>query len=104
MSPLLYNRLKGLNDKATYNPFKSDVFSLGYCFLYAMSLDIDILKNIRELKYSKDIKEKLENDFFRKYQYSKRLINIICDMIEYEEDRRCDFIQLDAKLKKINIV
>ena len=103
MSPVLFNRLKGQNDTANYNPFKSDVFSLGYCFLYAMSLNIDVLKKIRKLKYVDNIKEKLINYFCDELKYSKRLINIICDMIEYEEYRRCDFKQLDEKLKKIMV-
>ena len=103
MSPVLFNRLKGFKDTANYNSFKSDVFSLGYCFLYAMSLNIDVLKYIRKLKYVDNIKEKLINYFCDELKYSKRLINIICDMIEYEEYRRCDFKQLDEKLKKIMV-
>ena len=99
MSPVLYNGLNGPNDKACYNPFKNDVFSLGFCFLYAMNLKIDILNEIRKIKYSYDIKNKLGK--YLEYGYSKRLINIITDMIEYEEDRRCDFIELDKKLDKI---
>ena len=50
MSPLLYEGLKSGKTNIRHNLFKSDVFSLGYCILYAMDLNIYFLYNIRKLK------------------------------------------------------
>ena len=36
MSPLLYKGYKYNQKKVVHNPFKSNIFSLGYCFLYAI--------------------------------------------------------------------
>ena len=58
MSPNLFFVLKydGNSLKINHNAFKSDVFSLGYCFLYAMALDIKLIKSIREEKSMVEIK------------------------------------------------
>ena len=61
MSPALKDGLKFNRQGVKHNAFKSDVFSLGYCFLYAMSLDMEILEQAREFwGGNKDFK-KIEN-------------------------------------------
>ena len=51
MSPILYNKLKNKERKAEHDPYKSDVYSLGICFLYASELNFNTVKSIRGLKY-----------------------------------------------------
>ena len=98
MSPLLYNGLKYNKKNIRHNPFKSDVFSLGYCFLFAMSLHIRVLEDIRELNDMKKIKN-IINKFIDRNRYSNKLIEIIYGMIELEEDKRFDFEQLEKEIK-----
>ena len=43
MSPALYDGLKHEKDDVSHNPFKSDVFSLGFCLLYAAALNFNLL-------------------------------------------------------------
>ena len=103
MSPLLYNGLRQNKNTVNHNPFKSDVYSLGLCFLYAMTLNINVIKTIREIRYlenkEKDIKDNLKD----LPNYSKRLWNIVFKMIEYEEDNRYDFIELGKHLPNFNV-
>ena len=46
MSPALYNGLKNEKNDVSHNPFKSDVFSLGFCFLYAAGLNYNLLYQV----------------------------------------------------------
>ena len=46
MSPLLYYAVKEKKDQIKNNIIKSDVYSLGVCFLYAIFLDINIVENL----------------------------------------------------------
>ena len=98
MSPLLYNGLRQNKNTVSHNPFKSDVYSLGLCFLYAMTLNINVIKIIREKKYLEK-KEKIINDNVKDLpDYSKRLWELVFKMIEYEEDNRYDFVELRRHL------
>ena len=63
MSPLLYNGLKFSKHNIRHNPFKSDMFSLGLCFLYALCLTIRVLESIREMNSMKNIKNTMELQF-----------------------------------------
>jgi len=101
MSPNLFLVLKyeGIGTKAKHNVFKSDVFSLGYCFLYAMSLDLKLIKFLREETSMFDVlsvmrKFEIENKF------SEKFMNIIYKMIQTDEDKRCDFIELKEEMNK----
>ena len=98
MSPLLYNGLKHNNYLIAHNTFKSDVFSLGLCFLYAMALDLNVIKIIREKKCRPDIEKRIKDKFVNLPKYPKRLWNIVFKMIEYEEENRYDFIELEKHL------
>ena len=102
MSPLLYY---GLTSPQNYNyiynhPFKSDVFSLGYCIIYAMSLNENFLHNIREsdnqFYYERRIKQYFEKDY-------PTIKDIAINMVKYKEEDRFDFQQLEKELNKINI-
>ena len=93
MSPILYNGLKmGLED-VIHDLYKSDVFSLGYSMLYAISLNHDIINEIRELENMDDITKILQKRM--KPRYSDSFINLILRMINPDEKKRVDFIALD---------
>ena len=98
MSPILYRGLQLSKEDVVHNMYKSDVFSLGYSFLYAASLNHDIINEIRNL----DDPEKIKNVLFKmmKPRYSDTFINIILKMINLDENTRIDFIGLDKLINK----
>jgi hypothetical protein len=98
MSPILYNGLKLSKEDVIHNLYKSDVFSLGYSFLYAVSLNHNIINEIRDLE---DI-EKVKSVLYRmmKPRYSDIFIEIILKMINLDEKTRIDFIGLDKLIKE----
>ena len=98
MSPLLYNGLKYSKQNIRHNPFKSDMFSLGLCFLYALCLTIRVLENIRELNNMKNIKNVIYR-YLDKNRYSDKLIKVILRMIDLDENIRYDFDELEKELK-----
>ena len=100
MSPSLYERHKCNKKDAFHNAFKSDVFSLGFSCLYAMGLNLKIIENIRELKNMKIIISSIHKDMPKKL-YSDKLLKIIFKMIEIDENKRCDFIELEKELNLI---
>ena len=100
MSPLLYKGYKYNQKNVLHNPFKSDVFSLGYCLLYAMCLNLKVLEVVRELTTMKSIISNI-NKFIAKNKYSDKLINIVYKMIEPSEDLRYDFEDLSLELEKL---
>ena len=101
MSPNLFFVLKydGNGIKVKHNIFKSDVFSLGYCFLYAMTLDLKIIKNLREETSMIDV-ESIMNKFGFDNKYSKKFMDIIYKMIQTDENKRYDFIELNEEINK----
>ena len=73
MSPILYEgNLKSKYD-IQHNPFKSDVFSLGYCLLYASSLNFELLYEARD-NDSPNMINKILNKSFIKKVYSDKLV------------------------------
>ncbi|MCQ2819751.1 MAG: protein kinase [archaeon] len=96
MSPILF---KALNSKrafivfAKHNSFKSDVFSLGFCFLLAATLSYQCLCDIRELDDMEKIK-KIISEKYIKQRYSKDILNILFTMLEVNEKIRPDFLDL----------
>ena len=97
MSPSLYERHKYSKKEAFHNPYKSDVFSLGFSCLYAMELNLKVIENIRELSNMKIIINSIRKDMSRRY-YSEKLMKIIYRMIEVDENKRFDFIELEKEL------
>ena len=93
MSPILFS---GLNQKlmhVTHNTYKSDMFSLGMCILFAASLDSDCLYEIREMNDMNKIRNILMKYLSRRY--SNNFIEILLCMLEVKEKKRPDFIQLE---------
>jgi len=100
MSPLLFNGLRTGQNDIKHNSFKSDVFSLGFCLYYAATLNIHSLYEIRREIDIFNIQMKLGRAL--KSRYSDYFINLLVKMLEINENRRCDFIELQAMLKDIN--
>ena len=104
LSPALKNGLEHNELGVKHNAYKSDVFSLGYCFLYAMSLNLDILEKAKEFwEGNKDYKT-IEVDI-KKYignnKYSNEFIDFIGKMILEDENEREDFFGLTRELEFI---
>ena len=89
MSPALYDGLKNEKNDVSHNPFKSDVFSLGFCFLYASALNFNLLYEIRDILDSRTINVILHK-FLNKF-YSEKLIQLLASMLEIDETKRYDF-------------
>ena len=99
MSPALYQGYKYSKPNILHNPYKSDMFSLGYCFFYAICLDLKILENIRELSTINSVMSAV-NKFNVKKRYSDTLMKILFKMIDPVENKRYDFEELNEDLKK----
>ena len=97
MSPILFKALqmKSVNG-AQYNAYKSDVFSLGMCFLIASSLNYQSLFEIREI-YDMEIIRKIVEKYLGKI-YSQNYINLIINMLQIDEKLRPDFIELNSMI------
>lgn len=93
MAPALFNSFEQ-EKKIEHNPFKSDVFSLGYCILFAATLSFNILYELRKQTDKKMIHAVINKHLTDKY--SPKFINLMCRMVEYNEKFRFDFIQLKA--------
>ena len=92
MSPILYNSLKHGIKRIQHNIYKSDVFSLGYCLLYGISLNYNFICTLRNMKF-----QGLVNNMIFKImrsRFSKDFIEIIIKMININENERLDFIEL----------
>ena len=99
MSPILYNGLKASKEDVQHNLYKSDVFSLGYTLLYAISLNYDIINELRDL----DDQEKIKAIIIKrlKPRFSDNFIELILRMINPNEQNRIDFIGLDKLIKEL---
>ena len=98
MSPVLFYGLRSRKIKRyiKHNPYKSDVFSLGLCLLFAATLCFESLYDVRELKSNVSIKIIIEK--YLKNRYSYKIINIISDMLDINETTRDDFIELKKRI------
>ena len=86
--------------KVEHNSFKNDVFSLGYCLLYAMSLDIKLIKSIREINSMIEIKNIIDKYNLDK-RYSDKFMNICYNMINNDVDKRYDFYELNEEINSL---
>ena len=92
MSPVLYSGLKHEKNDVSHDPYKSDVFSLGFCFLYAATLNFDLLYKVRTIYNSNMMNQILEQYLGNKY--SKTFVYIISKMLDTDEYERFNFEQL----------
>ena len=98
MSPALYAGLKHELNDVSHNPFKSDVFSLGFCFIYAAALNFNLLYQVRDVIDNKNINMMLHK-FLSKY-YSENFITLLISMLEMDESKRFDFIDIKTFIEK----
>ena len=97
MSPILFHGLHLSLIQVRHNTYKSDVFSLGMCLFYASSLTYVGVDSIRELTDMNKIKDILFNHLGKRY--SAKYIMFILQMLEVNEEKRPDFIELEIKIK-----
>ena len=104
MSPLLHNALREGATYIKHNAYKSDVFSLGLCLVYAITSNYDLLSYIQ--RSSDFMNEKTLKKYFDKYgyDYSTEFINVLFKMIKKDEKDRYDFIELSKVLENLKLV
>ena len=95
MSPILFYGLRGNLKQVKHNTYKSDVFSLGMCLIYASTMYFNCIDEIREIKDMKIVNQVL-NKYLGKI-YSNKFISLIYLMLQIEEKYRPDFIELEEK-------
>ena len=98
MSPVLYDGLKQNKEDIRHNSFKSDVFSLGFCFIYAASLNFNIIYEVRDVKDMSKMEAILHKHL--KNKYTKQFIALLTLMLEVDEVKRFDFLELDKYVKE----
>ena len=98
MSPLLFNGLRNGQIDIKHNLFKSDVYSLGLCLLFAAVTNNKPLYEIRKFIDMKNVKIYLEKILKRKYSHN--FIDLLSSMLEIHEKNRPDFIELEKIMKK----
>ncbi|CAG9321864.1 unnamed protein product [Blepharisma stoltei] len=85
----LYSSSQNNLYKAKYDPFKSDVYSLGLTFLYMASLKkLDELADLNALKYKTALR-------IYDLRYSQRVKDLLWYMLEDDEAKRPNFINLE---------
>ena len=98
MSPILFYSFHNRIFQVKHNPYKSDVFSLGMCVLFASTLRLKSLCNVRNCQNNLELKKYIINIIDGKY--SNEFITLLCKMISLNEEDRPNFIQLENILKK----
>ena len=93
MSPIQFFALNQKVHQIQHNTYKSDVFSLGMCILFAATLSDDCLYDIREVTDMNIIRNILEN--YLSERYSIGFINLLLHFLEINEKKRPDFIILE---------
>jgi hypothetical protein len=100
MSPILEKNLILGQKKVKHNVFKSDVYSLGLSFVYAMTKNLEILPKIKKCEDDKMNEKILRDNIIKGGKYSEDFIKTIMKMIAYEEKNRFDFHELAELFKK----
>lgn len=101
-SPLLFKAyldiIKGINNTGTakHNPIKSDVYSLGLTFLHIASLEKPI--DLNNIEQSVEILQAKVNGNIERLPYSQKLKCLFYNMLQVEESKRYDFVQLRVSL------
>ena len=99
ISPILFDYLKNNNKSfLKHDVYKSDVYSLGLCILYAATLSLNSITELRKISDQiicyNFLKKSLKN-------YSQSFINLVYRMLDLNEELRFDFQELkDCLVKK----
>jgi translation initiation factor 2-alpha kinase 4 len=93
MSPIMFQAFHASLQQVKHHTFKSDVFSLGMCFLLAAALSYTPLNTIREMYDMNAIKKVIVHHLGTRY--SQKILKILFSMLQIEERLRPDFIQLE---------
>ena len=101
MSPALYWGFVQGKKNLVHNIYKSDLFSLGFCLLYAMTLNLNILKKIRSLDDNIKIRNEVLNSI-NKSIYSRAFLELIFKMININEDQRSDLEEIYNDINRFN--
>ena len=96
MSPILFNALNNHKRDIIHNTYKSDVFSSGMCLYFAATLAFQSLYDIREVRNMEIIGNILRNYLYP--YYSGDIVDILYKMLQLEEKKRPDFIQLERMI------
>ena len=94
MSPIMFKAFHASLQQVKHHTFKSDVFSLGMCFLLAAALSYTPLNTIREMYDMNAIKKVIVHHLGTRY--SQKILKILFSMLQIEERLRPDFIQLES--------
>ena len=94
MSPILSKYAGSGIINVEHNIYKSDVYSLGLCFIYAMTKNLNAINDIKKMK-DDEIKKFLTKNVLYKNGYSNEFYNILLKMITINENNRYDFIQIE---------
>ena len=94
MSPILFDALNNHKRDVIHNTYKSDVFSLGMCFLFASCLDYKCLYSVRRATDMNKLRAVIEQ--YVNKRYSQTFIEILLWMLNLNEKERPDFIELSA--------
>ena len=100
MSPILEKNLILGQKKVKHNVFKSDVYSLGLSFVYAMTKNLEILPKIKKCEDDKINEKLLRDNIIKGGKYSEDFIKTIMKMVAYDEKNRYDFHELAELFKK----
>ena len=100
MSPILEKNLILGQKKVKHNVFKSDVYSLGLSFVYAMTKNLEILPKIKKCEDDKVNEKLLRDNIIKGGKYNDDFIKTIMKMVAYEEKNRFDFHELAELFKK----
>ena len=94
MCPILRNCIFTGSKRAKINVYKSDIYSLGLCFVYAITRDFNILQDIKLCSDDKKNRQYIIDNSYYDKGYSDYFIDLIMKMIAYNEKDRLDCIQL----------
>jgi len=100
LSPILYEALIKNIKKVKHNIFKSDVYSLGLCFVFALTKNLFIIQKIKVNKSKDNVKLMiLQNLCDKNFEINNIFLDIISQMITMDEKYRPDFIELNNLIK-----